>query len=102
MRLAERLKTKPARSAVERAPRAWASMALETRSELRGMGVHGDLRRLTDAANGSRGKAVPAGIAGIAREMRDRGVPQAEAHERLTQFAADVVALIYHDAHGAA
>lgn len=101
MRLAERIRTKPALTAVQRAQRAWASMALETRCELREMGVHGDLRRLSDAASGARGKAVPAGIAGIAREMRDRGVPHAEARERLTQFAADVVALVYHDTDAA-
>lgn len=102
MTLAERIRTKPALTAAQRAQRAWASMALETRTELRTMGVHGDLRTLTDVASGARGKAVPAGIAGIAREMRDKGVPMAEAHERLTQFAADVVSLVYHDTNGAA
>lgn len=97
-----RARTTPLVSAVERARRAWADMARETRTDLRAMGVHGPLRRLDDATSGTRGRAVPQGMAALALEMRAHGVPRAEAAERLTHFAQDIVALAYHEPTGAA
>jgi hypothetical protein len=88
--------------AVTRARTAWREMAQETRTELRHMGVHGDLRQLDVAASGTRGKAAPKGFAAIATEMRNNGVPLAEATERLTHFAQTVAALVYAETTGAA
>lgn len=103
MRIAtRRARTTPTIGAAERARRAWADMARETRTELRTMGVHGPLRRLDEATSGTRGRAVPQGMAALAQEMRAHGVPRAEAAERLRHFAEDLVALVYHDSNGAA
>jgi hypothetical protein len=77
-------------------------MAVETRTHLRELGVHGQLRHLDAAASGSRGKAVPKGMAALALEMRAHGVTREEASARLQHFAADLVALVYHDAPPAA
>lgn len=84
-------------SAEDRARQAWADMARETKTDVRSMGVHGPLRRLDVATSGTRGKAVPKGMSALAREMRDHGVTQDEAAERLMGFAQTIAALVYGD-----
>lgn len=97
-----RARTTPLVSAVERARRAWSDMARETRTDIRSLGVHGPLRRLDEATSGTRGRAVPQGLAAITQEMLANGVSEAEAAERMQHFARVVVSLIYAKKDGAA
>jgi hypothetical protein len=85
------------KSAEERCREAWAEMAFRTRTDVRDMGISGPLRRLDEAASGTRGRAVPKGMAALAQEMRAHGVGRDEAQARLTDFAKTLVALVYHD-----
>lgn len=96
------LGTRSTTNAVEKARRAWSDMARETRTDIRSMGLHGDLPRLDDIASGARGAAVPKGIHALAKEMRDCGIPEADAMQRLTDRVRFIVALTYHEDTGAA
>lgn len=83
-------------TAIERARRAWADMARETRTELRTIGVHGDLRTISDVAGRHRGESVPRGLFTFAEAMRKAGVPFDEAAERIGERARMIAALAYH------
>ncbi len=102
MRAARSIRVAPAVPAVERARPAWADMARETRTELRHMGVVGEMRRISDVAGKVRGQAVPCGLFHFAEAMRDAGVPEHEAQERMAERARLIVALAYRDTQPAA
>jgi len=78
-------------NATDRARQAWAAMCYETRTHLRDIGIHGRLPVLT------RGMNAPTQLSKLAFELREAGVPRADAEERITGIARYIVALAYHD-----
>ncbi|UOF79599.1 hypothetical protein [Caudoviricetes sp.] len=84
-------------SATERARQAWAAMCYETRTHLRDIGIHGRLPVLNKMAEQSRGMNAPTQLSKLAFELREAGVPRADAEERITGIARYIVALAYHD-----
>lgn len=89
-------------TAVQRAARRWQECALYVRGEIRARGVHGELRRLDDYVNGSRGAGMARLLADFAAYCRDRGLPANRVAAHLGSMAADVVADAYTNDKGAA
>jgi len=86
------------KSALVRALEAWRGVAVVTRHELRERGVRGELRALDDWASGARGTSGPAQLARLVVTMRDHGVPEPVAQQRLVGVARDIVGLVYREA----
>lgn len=82
-------------SAVERARMAWATMANETRCDLRTIGIRGELRALDEMASGTRGRSAPTQLTKLALEMRDGRIPHEVARARLAKVGADIADLVY-------
>ena len=73
----------------------WGEAAVETRTELRARGVHGQLRRLDEQSSGRRGHAVPTQAYADALDMAAHGLPLEVARDRMTQALSAIVALAY-------
>jgi hypothetical protein len=89
-------------AAVQRAARRWQECALYVRGELRAQGCHGELRRLDDYVNGSRGAGMAKLLADFAAYCRDHGLPANRVAAHLGSMTADVVADAYTNDKGAA
>jgi hypothetical protein len=76
----------------------WQSEAVVIRGALREQGAHGEMRALDEIASGRRGTSAPTQLTRLAIEMRDHGMSEAAAMERLTRVAQQITALVYHDA----
>jgi hypothetical protein len=89
-------------TAVQRAARRWQECALYVRGELRAHGCRGELRRLDDYVNGSRGAGMAKLLADFAAYCRDHGMPAHRVAAHLGGLTADVVADAYTTDKGAA
>ena len=92
------MKTTAKGGALLRACRVWQSEAVVIRGALREQGAHGEMRALDEIASGRRGTSAPTQLTRLAIEMRDHGMSEAAAMERLTHVAQQIAALVYHDA----
>lgn len=82
-------------TAVDRARQAWQEQAVETRTDLRAMGIVGQLRRWDEQASGRRGTAVPTQAYHDALDLASRGVSLEVATDRMVQTLRAVIALAY-------
>ena len=86
-----------ATNAFARAVNLWREAAVHVRGELRRQGVQGPIRRLDEQAAGTRGVAAPRQLFLDAREMAQRGLPEAIAIAHVTRVAESTVRLAYTD-----
>ena len=82
-------------TAVDRARQAWQEQAVATRTDLRAMGIVGQLRRWDEQASGRRGTAVPTQAYHDALDLASRGVSLEVARDRMTQAVAAIVGLAF-------
>jgi len=82
-------------TAVDRARQAWQEQAVETRTDLRAMGIVGQLRRWDEQASGRRGTAVPTQAYHDALDLARYGVPLDVATDRMGQTLRAVIGLAY-------
>lgn len=80
-----------AQSPIDRAALAWRECAVYVRGELRRKAVHGNLRPLDEIAAGSRGRAVPQGIALFVANLYAMGMTPDEIATALQAGLAHVI-----------
>ena len=85
-------------TALERARRAWQEAALDTRADVRRVGVKGQLRRLDERVQGARGKRLPTEHFGTALEAARQGVPEDQAVGHAVRALTMTYALAYEQA----